>query len=141
MLTGGCFCRFVRYSIDATPFHEANCHCTICQRTSGAAFVTWFTVPLAAFTLVSGEPSSFSSSDDGTRSFCSRCGTPLTFSSRRFPGELDVTAGSLDEPSRVAPKADIYVGTKLPWVALDDDLPNYSGERLGSSGAFSQAQK
>jgi hypothetical protein len=129
MLTGGCFCRFVRYRIDAAPFHEANCHCTICRRTSGAAFVTWFTVPSRAFTLASGEPSSFASSDEGTRTFCPRCGTPLTFTSRRTEGEIDVTTSSLDDPAQVPPKFDIYVGDKVPWVALDGRLPSYAGER------------
>jgi hypothetical protein len=133
MLTGGCFCRFVRYRIDASPFHEANCHCSICRRTSGAAFVTWFTVPREAFELTSGAPSSFSSSEEGTRAFCPRCGTPLTFSTRRLPREIDVTAASLDEPSEVPPKANIYVGTKLRWVVLDEDLPSYPGERADSS--------
>jgi hypothetical protein len=130
MLTGGCFCKFVRYRIDATPFHEANCHCTICRRTSGAAYVTWFSVPVRAFTLMAGEPSSFSSSDHGTRTFCPRCGTPLTFSSRKSGDEIDVTTGSLDEPAKVPPKIDIYVSSKLPWVVLDEDLPSFSTERL-----------
>jgi hypothetical protein len=132
MLTGGCFCRFVRYRIDAVPFHEANCHCTVCRRTSGAAFVTWFTIPRETFALVSGETSSFASSDHGTRTFCPRCGTPLTFSSRNYPGEIDVTTGSLDEPSEVSPKADIYVGTKVRWVVLDRNLPSYEASRDGS---------
>ncbi len=133
MLTGGCFCRFVRYRVDASTFDEANCHCTMCRRTSGAAFVTWFTVPRESFTFTSGEPTSFSSSEQATRSFCPRCGTPLTFSSRGAPGEIDVTAGSLDEPSAVAPKADIYTGTKVEWVVLDEKLPHYSGRRTPSS--------
>jgi hypothetical protein len=130
MLTGGCFCKFIRYRIDASPFHEANCHCTICRRTSGAPFVTWFSVPSRAFTLMSGEPTAFSSSDHGTRTFCPRCGTPLTFSSRKTMDEIDVTVGSLDEPAMVPPKIDIFVSSKLPWVVRDDDLPSFSGERL-----------
>ena len=133
MLSGGCFCRFVRYSIDAAPFSEANCHCTICRRTSGAAFVTWFSVAREAYVLTSGEPSSFASSEEGTRTFCPRCGTPLTFSTRRLPAEIDVTAASLDEPSRVPPRADIHVGTKVPWVVLDERLPSYPADRGESS--------
>jgi hypothetical protein len=133
MLTGGCFCRFVRYRIDASPFDEANCHCTMCRRTSGAAFVTWFTVPRQAFTLMSGEPTSFASSEEATRSFCPRCGTPLTFSARRSLDQIDVTVGSLDEPSEVAPKSDIYVGTKVRWVVLDQALPSFPGQRSSSS--------
>jgi hypothetical protein len=129
MLTGGCFCRFIRYRVDASPFDETNCHCTMCRRTSGAPFVTWFTVPLEALTLESGEPSSFSSSKEATRTFCPRCGTPLTFSSRRSPAEIDITVASLDEPSEVPPKADIYVGNKLRWVVLDGALPSYAEHR------------
>jgi hypothetical protein len=132
MLNGGCFCGFVRYRVDANPFDEANCHCTMCRRTNGAAFVTWFTVPREAFVTISGEPSSFSSSDHGTRTFCPRCGTPLTFSSSRSPGEIDLTSGSLDDPSQVPPKADIYVGTKVRWVVLDQSLPSYRDSRTKS---------
>jgi hypothetical protein len=42
---------------------ETNCHCTICRRTSGAPFVTWFTVAETAFRITSGKPASFRSSD------------------------------------------------------------------------------
>ena len=44
--------------------------------------------------------------------------------------EIDVTTGSLDEPAKVPPKIDIFVGSKLPWVVLDEDLPRFPGERL-----------
>ena len=44
MLKGGCFCGRIRYETAGTPFRETNCHCSICRRTSGAPFVTWFSV-------------------------------------------------------------------------------------------------
>jgi hypothetical protein len=91
--------------------------------------VTWFSVPLRAFRWTIGEPSSFASSNHGTRTFCPRCGTPLTFSSRHFSEEIDITVASLDEPSEVPPKADIHVGTKLPWVVLDMALPSHASDR------------
>jgi hypothetical protein len=86
MLEGGCFCGFVRYRVSAEPTCETNCHCSICRRTTGAAFVTWFTVPPAAFAFTTGSPARFRSSDHATRSFCPRCGTQLTFASTRAPG-------------------------------------------------------
>jgi len=61
MLKGGCFCGRIRYETTAAPFHETNCHCSICRRTSGAPFVTWFSVPRSEFRLVSGEPARFES--------------------------------------------------------------------------------
>lgn len=33
MLKGGCFCGAVRYEAEGEPFHETNCHCSICRRT------------------------------------------------------------------------------------------------------------
>jgi hypothetical protein len=104
----------------------------MCRRTSGAPFVTWFTVPREAFVLTSGGPSSFASSEDGTRTFCPRCGTALTFGARSLPHEIDVTAASLDDPRRVPPKADIHVGTKVAWVVLDPNLPHYAAGRTSS---------
>jgi hypothetical protein len=129
MLEGGCFCGFVRYEAGGTPSQETNCHCSICRRTSGAPFVAWFTVSIYDFRFVTGEPAGVRSSDHGTRSFCPRCGTALTFQSSRFPEQVDVTIASLDEPERVTPKDNTYTSAKLPWVTLDENLPAFPGPR------------
>lgn len=44
MMRGGCFYGQIRYEATGTPFHESNCHCSLCRRTTGALFVTWFSV-------------------------------------------------------------------------------------------------
>ena len=129
MLAGGCFCRFVRYRIDARPFHETNCHCRVCRGTSGAPYLTWFTVPRRSLALLSGVPTSFASSERASRTFCPKCGTQLTFSSRDLPDEIDVTTSSLDAPESVPPKDDIYIESKLPWVALDPALRSHRADR------------
>lgn len=59
-LKGGCFCGAIRYAASGTPFHETNCHCAICRRTTGAPFVTWFSVPRTGFRFVRGTPNPFS---------------------------------------------------------------------------------
>jgi len=132
-MKGRCFCGFVRYEATGTPAQETNCHCSICRRISAAPFVAWFTVPSEGFRIVSGEPASFQSSEHGTRSFCPRCGTPLTFRSSQSPGELDVTSCSLEEPELVPPKDDTWVSSKLPWVALDERLPAWPRARPAES--------
>ena len=70
MLKGGCFCGRIRYETAGTPFRETNCHCSICRRTSGAPFVTWFSVLRSEFRFVTGEPTRFNSTAEATRSFC-----------------------------------------------------------------------
>jgi hypothetical protein len=95
----------------------------------GAPFVTWFSVPRAQFRLLRGEPTRFRSTSQATRSFCSRCGTQLTFEHDDFSDEIDLTTCSLDEPEKTAPKDHIYTSTKLSWVKLADSLPQHPQDR------------
>lgn len=129
MNQGRCFCGFVRYQAGGAPFNETSCHCSICRRTSGAPFVAWFSVRSSDFRFLAGEPSTLRSSDHGTRTFCPRCGTPLTFRSSHFPDEVDVTIASLDSPESVRPKDHTRVSAKLSWVELDDGLPQFAEGR------------
>lgn len=129
MLTGGCFCGAIRYEAAGTPFDETNCHCSICRRTTGAPFVTWFSVPRSGFRFVQGAPARFRSSAKGTRAFCSRCGTQLTFQHDDAGDEIDVTTCSLDDPERVPPQDHTRASSRLGWVRLGDGLPEYPEAR------------
>jgi hypothetical protein len=129
MYLGGCFCGRIRYEVTGTPFHETNCHCAICRRTTGAPFVTWFSVRPSEFRLVTGDPARFRSSGKATRSFCSHCGTQLTFQSDDHPDEIDVTTGSLDHPETLPPRDHTYTSSKLPWIRISDGLAQYAHAR------------
>lgn len=128
-MRGGCFCGFVRYEADGPAGNETVCHCSICRRTSAAPIVAWVTVPAASFRLLAGAPNSFRSSDHGSRTFCPRCGTPLTFSSSRFPDEVDVTTCSLEAPAAYPPRDHTWTSASLPWVKLCDGLPAFARAR------------
>ena len=129
MLKGGCFCGWIRYEAAGTPFHETNCHCSICRRTTGAPFVAWFSVPRSRFRLLCGAPARFRSTAKGTRSFCPRCGTQLTFEHDEFPDEIDVTVCSLEQPERLPPKDHTHASSRLGWIRLADQLPEYPQSR------------
>ena len=129
MLKGGCFCGLIRYEAGGVPLHETNCHCSICRRTSGAPFVTWFSVPRFQFRILCGEPTRFKSTAKGTRSFCSQCGTQLTFEHEDFPEEIDITTCSLDAPHELPPKDHTHISSKLVWIKLADELPEYQSNR------------
>jgi hypothetical protein len=133
-LEGGCFCGFVRYRAEGPAWDETLCHCSICRRISGAPLVAWFSVAAASFRFTSGEPARFASSDHAARSFCPRCGTPLTFQSTRAPGELDVTTCSLDDPERVPPHDHTRASAKLSWLKLGDGLPVFPEARPEAEG-------
>lgn len=124
-MEGGCFCGFVRYRAEDVPTNPTSCHCSICRRSSGAPFVAWFTVPSGGFQFLAGQPSTFRSSDHGTRTFCPRCGTPLTLRSNHSPDEVDISTGSLDQPDAVPPGDQTWTRSKVSWVGLDEQLPAF----------------
>lgn len=124
-LQGGCFCGAVRYRIDKPLLDVTHCHCSMCRRISGAPMVTWLTVPAEGFSYTSGTAAELRSSERARRTFCGTCGTALTFRLLAEPAFLDVTAGSLDAPEAVAPRAHIWTADQLAWLRFDDDLPRH----------------
>lgn len=81
------------------------------------------------FELMRQEPIDFHSSPPVTRSFCGRCGTPLTYRHRDHADEIDVMTASLDNPEAFPPSHHIWVSHKLAWVQLSDGLPVYDTTR------------
>ena len=120
-MDGGCLCGSVRYRIGEAPKVVANCHCGMCRRQSGAAFLTFICVDESQFKIVSGSVESYRSSQEATRGFCRRCGSPLTFIFDASADEIWITAGSLDSPGEFSPVEDWFVDDKLPWSRLDPE--------------------
>ena len=53
--------------------------------------------------------------------FCEACGTTLWSRYRRAPGDcLFVRAGTLDNPTAVAPDVHIFTRSKVPWLDLPE---------------------
>jgi GNAT superfamily N-acetyltransferase len=127
-LRGGCFCGAIRYRIAEQPRRISHCHCSICRRTSGAAFVTWLTLRAGAFSLTCGVAAQLQSTPKARRTFCAACGTPLTFQLTADPTCIDVTVASLDAPNLLAPDEHIWTASQLGWLQVDDDLPRYQEE-------------
>ncbi|WP_263147118.1 GFA family protein [Pseudomonas sp. RIT-PI-AD] len=127
---GGCQCGSLRYRFQAPLRDIAHCHCTICRRSSGGLVVTWITVPRAAFEWLRGEPGEYASSATCTRYFCRDCGAQLALFTRHSPETLDVTIGTLDEPEHAPADRHIWVGTRLPWLNLDPQLPDEEEEHI-----------
>lgn len=126
-LEGGCACGAVRYRLTNSPMIVHACHCRDCQKISGGAFALnlWierqyveargetpvaFAVPAGS----SGKP------HDVLR--CSKCGTALWHKYHAAPGDtVLLCAGSLDNPSQVAPDVHIFTRSKVPWLELPRD--------------------
>ena len=122
-IEGGCLCGEVRYRIQGEPLASGTCQCRTCRKASAAAIVPWLHLDAANFSFIAGKPVDFKSSPAVTRTFCGRCGTPLTYWTTNYGPTIDVTTGSLDDPEVFPPIAHVWTSHKLGWVKFADGLP------------------
>ncbi len=127
MLDGRCGCGAVTYSLKTNPMFVHCCHCSDCQRQTGSAFVlnaiiesdrVVFDGPVNEMTLPT------SSGKDQVITRCAECGVAV------FSGYLirlgkvrNVRVGTLDQADKCPPDVHIFTSSKLPWVALNKDVP------------------
>jgi hypothetical protein len=128
-IEGGCLCGAVRYRAFWPAYGITHCHCQTCRRASGAPFVTWAGFDADKFTFIQGEPASNKSSPNVLRTFCGKCGTALTYQCAELPGSIDVTLGSMDDPAMLEPQDHTWTESRLSWIVLGDQLPEYPRER------------
>ena len=128
-VTGSCFCGTIRFTVRPPTRFCGHCHCSMCRRNHGAAYVTWFVVPYEQFTLDAGEGDlvRFKSSDHGTRSFCGRCGSSLFCESTHHPDVIDIVLANMHGPLDRRPESHFYFSDRVDWVPLEDDLPRLGG--------------
>lgn len=123
LIEGGCLCRDIRYRIRGATLISATCECQTCRKASAAAIVPWIHFDSDHLEFVAGKPVEYRSSADVTRTFCGRCGTPLTYRKDDYGKMIDVTVCSLDEPDAFPPVAHCWTSQRLGWIQLDDGLP------------------
>ena len=123
---GGCLCGAVRYRVLGKPNWVALCHCRSCRRSCGSVIMTWAGYPAGNYAVIRGSPRRHASSTDVTRGFCGDCGTPLSFESDRWPGEVHITVGSLDRPEDMPPRSHVFTEEQIPWLHIADDLPRFA---------------
>jgi hypothetical protein len=132
-ITGGCLCGAVRYEVDAAPVRIVNCHCDDCRKATGAAFATNVFFKEDDIVILQGTPKTYQhTSDSGatmTKQFCDQCGSQLFGAGSRGVGMKSVKAGTIDDPSGIAPGLDIYIARKLPGVVLSDDTEHHQQGR------------
>jgi hypothetical protein len=132
-IEGGCLCRAVRYRATGEPLASALCHCRTCRLASGAPSVAWVVFRADDFAFVAGQPTRFHSSPGVVRTFCGKCGTPLTYQRTSKTDTVDVTTVTLDAADEFAPKKEIWIEHKLAWECLNDALQHYPRSSMGES--------
>jgi hypothetical protein len=118
----------VRYRMTTKPLFVHCCHCTWCQRETGAAFALNAMIEADRVELLQGEVEVIntpSNSGKGQKiARCTKCRIALW---SNYSGAGDavrfVRVGTLDEPGRFPPDIHIFTSTKQPWVVLPAGTP------------------
>ncbi len=124
-VSGSCLCKGVAFRVELPSTWVAHCHCTMCRRAHGAAFVTWVGMEEARCAVEDPEALVrwYASSPGAERGFCSRCGSTMFFRSKRWPGELHIVLSNFADPVDRAPQAHVFYDTHVGWFDISDDLP------------------
>ncbi|MEO9969380.1 MAG: GFA family protein [Hyphomonadaceae bacterium] len=119
---GRCLCGNISYVFEGEPVVTVVCHCTNCQRQSGAAFSVNLLASEAQIT-ISGDLTVFEDRSDAgeavLRKFCGRCGSPILSALGSMPGMVALKAGTLDDVSKVEPGLQVFCDSKQGWLTLD----------------------
>ena len=121
--TGGCLSGGLRFAARGNPTNVRICHCRLCQRAMGSPFFARALYPIKHVT-VTGASARYHSSPELARVFCPTCGTRV-MAERASASRVAVGLASFDDPNALAPECHTFVASKLAWVRLNDDLPQY----------------
>jgi hypothetical protein len=127
MITGRCECATVKYQVLGELKEYCHCHCSICRRISGAAFVTWGGIARDEFSYVSGEDNvrSYSFSERADSLSCKTCSSTILVDFKPEADMLYITLGTVDGDVDCPDGFHQYVGSKAPWYEICDDLPQH----------------
>jgi hypothetical protein len=118
---GSCLCGDVAFALALPSRWVAHCHCSLCRRAHGAAFVTW--VGMHEGDVAIADPHArlcwYPSTPGAERGFCSHCGSTLFFRSRNWPGELHVAHANVRDLIDRAPQAHAYWDARVGWATVD----------------------
>ena len=129
---GSCLCGGIRFEVVRFDPQTGHCHCSMCRKFHGAAYATIAEASSDQFHWLTGEHllKAFTADNGTTRSFCSNCGSSLTFASPNAdPDLVEIALGCFDDEVPVAPDAHIYVASGAKWAVPDDELPQYEAGR------------
>ncbi len=135
MRDGGCLCRAVRYRVEGEPDTSGICHCETCRRAASAPTLPFAVFSCNRFTFSKGQPAEYNSSPKVTRTFCGKCGSPLTYRTADVLDRIDVMICSLDDPGLIIPSFHVWLREKVVWTQVSDGLPAYPASRSAGLGA------
>lgn len=126
---GGCHCGRIRIEVIGEPIASVHCHCSDCQKITGAAAEAAALFPAENVKVTKGEPKSYptqgESGENLHRYFCGNCSTPLIGKPDAMPNIASITIPSLDDSSFITEMGHIYTDHAASWTDIPKDAQKF----------------
>lgn len=125
-ITGSCLCRAVKFEV-TPPFKAFRyCHCSRCQKASGAAHAANGFLPENQFKWLDGEALTKRFDLPGAKrfavAFCTQCGTRVPHKTGDY---MLIPAGVLDADPGARPDMNIFWKSKSAWYVSPHELKTF----------------
>ena len=125
-IPGSCLCGSVKFEV-TPPFAAFRyCHCTRCQKASGAAHAANAFLPATQFKWLAGESLAKLFNLPGAKrfavAFCTQCGTRVP---HKTGENMLIPAGLLDADPGARPENSIFWKSKAAWYVSPQDMPRF----------------
>jgi hypothetical protein len=132
-ITGGCLCGNIRYSVSQPVEKIIACHCTHCQKASGAGASHNAVVATSAVTITAGKPKLFADTAQSgnilNRYFCADCGSPIYSQRAKVPEMMVLKVGTLDAPGDMKLVMNIWTNSARRWMYMDAATEHHAENR------------
>lgn len=131
--TGQCLCGAVKFTLRDVKTEFGGCHCKMCQRWSGSAFLS-ITVPPDTVTFEGLDAvATFQSSDWAERGWCGKCGSGLWYrytAPGAHQGVYQMPIGLLDDTDGMTLNTEIFVDVKSPAFSYANATNKMTGAEV-----------
>ena len=132
-LSGGCHCRAVRYSLQASPLSVQHCHCESCRKTTGALHATLGIMRRDKVEIKgAGNLTKYRTSPGFEQQFCRTCGCNLFAydddDTTLFLVDLPTLDGGIDPGHPREMESHIFMSSRAKWEHVSDVILHYEAE-------------
>jgi hypothetical protein len=127
VIIGGCLCNGVRYEYHGEIEEISMCHCSMCRKAQGSAYVAISPIDSSKLKITKGQEllKEFRAVPHKARVFCSNCGSPLYSARDDLPSVKRLRLGTVETPIQCENAYHTYVTSKAAWEVIANGLPQF----------------
>ncbi|MFT5504092.1 MAG: hypothetical protein ACI845_002915 [Gammaproteobacteria bacterium] len=127
MIKGSCLCGQIKFELDSKHLLASLCHCSICRKSSGAAFGSYGEILIDDIHWITDKDQliQFNYSIMLSKYFCGQCGSTVATHHESWPEYWYISLGCLDGEPPISVEYHQFTGSQASWHEINDQLPQF----------------